>query len=178
MLRMIFPGIPARTFATSFFSGAYQERKLWFDVCVCIRILSATLYTLVCVLYKRMCGNSVSIYERQHFLLAFANSQFIHLFCLSVGLCVEQFYFMLRKVNYKYRAITQGIERGAFTPLSILQVSSDSVVSRSRNYFLICHLENTNCVLNFLYHFLVLPLMESVKISLRFSRQLNASLWQ
>jgi hypothetical protein len=27
MLRMIFPGIPARTFATSFFSGAYQERN-------------------------------------------------------------------------------------------------------------------------------------------------------
>jgi hypothetical protein len=41
MLRMIFPGIPARTFATSFFSGAYQERSLWFDVCVCIRILRA-----------------------------------------------------------------------------------------------------------------------------------------
>jgi hypothetical protein len=25
---MIFPGIPARTFATSFISGAYQERKV------------------------------------------------------------------------------------------------------------------------------------------------------
>jgi hypothetical protein len=58
MLRMIFPGIPTRTFVTSFFSGAYQERKvcggaiaithpkppqfyLWFDICVCIRILRA-----------------------------------------------------------------------------------------------------------------------------------------
>jgi len=27
MPRMIFPGIPARTFVTSFVSGAYQERK-------------------------------------------------------------------------------------------------------------------------------------------------------
>jgi hypothetical protein len=74
------------------------------------------------------------------------------LFFLLVIL-VEQFFLMLRRV--------------------ILQVSGDSVVSRSRNYFLICHLENTNCVLNFLFLLTILPLMDRVVVFLRFIRDFN-----
>ena len=56
-----------------------------------------------------------------------------------------------------------------------LQVSCDSVVGRSRNYFLIGHLENTNSVLNFLYHLFILPLMERLKIFLWFFRESDSS---
>ena len=61
---------------------------------------------------------------------------------------VEQFCILLRILNY-------------------LEITSNCVVCGSIYNFLICHLENTDCVCDFLFHLTISMNMDYLKITLR-----------
>jgi hypothetical protein len=73
-------------------------------------------------------------------------------FAFRLWWLVEQFCILLRILNY-------------------LEITSNCVICRSINYFLICHFENTNCVRDFLFHFLVGMSMNNLKIFFRLFRE-------
>ena len=71
---------------------------------------------------------------------------------------VEQFCILLRILNY-------------------LEITSNSVICASANCFLICHFENTDSVLNFLYHLIVSMAVDYLKRTLRLFWKVCSVCW-